>query len=469
MIEENAKSLGETLKEELAYGPVNAADRFTDEECTKAFDFAEGYMLFLDAAKTEREAVKYSVLRAIDRGYKRFEYGMEYKPGDKVYYVNRGKSVIFAHIGRRPFEDGVRICAAHIDSPRLDLKPNPVFEEGGLAFFRTHYYGGIKKYQWPTIPLSLHGTVVTGNGCAVDIKIGEDDGDPVFYITDLLPHLDKDAATKTLAAGVTGESLTAVVGSLPIRDKSASDRIKLAVLKYLNDKYGIKEEDFISAELTFVPADKARNVGFDCSLIGAYGHDDRVCAYPTLEAVLGLDDPEYTCLGVLTDKEEIGSVGNTGLNTNYLYDFLCELAASQNANVRKMMANTTCLSSDVNACFDPKYSSAYEKSNSALINCGAVLTKYTGSRGKAGTSDASAEFVGRIRKIFNDAGVVWQTAELGKVDQGGGGTVAQYIAKLNIDVVDMGVPVLSMHAPYEVVSKLDLYSTYKAFDAYFRA
>jgi len=462
------KTYGEQIKEELSYSNKSAAEIMTAEQIEEAFDFSEGYMIYLDNAKTEREAVKFSVLKAIDAGFERFEYDREYKPGDKVYYINRNKSLILAVIGKKSVENGVKICAAHIDSPRLDLKPNPLYEDNGFAFFKTHYYGGIRKYQWPTIPLALHGTVITEDNTSVDVRIGEDESDPVFYITDLLPHLDSSAASKTLASGIPGESLNALMGTLPIDDKKVSEKIKLSVLKYLSDRYGMKEEDFLSSELCFVPAGKARDIGFDRSLIFSYGHDDRVCAYPALEATLALDVPEYTCVTVLTDKEEIGSSGNTGLNTNYLYYFLCEIASAQKVNVRKMLANSSCLSADVNACFDPKFAECYEKRNSALINCGVVITKYTGSRGKSGTSDASAEFMGKVRKLLNDNNVVWQAGELGKVDQGGGGTVAQYVAKLNIDVVDVGVPVLSMHAPYEAVSKLDVYNTFKAFEAFYK-
>ncbi|MEA4832101.1 MAG: aminopeptidase [Oscillospiraceae bacterium] len=463
------KKQGEILKEALCYNIKNGAETLNDNEIEKVLDFAEGYKLFLDGAKTEREAVRAAANRAIECGFKRFEYGAEYAAGEKVFYINRNKAIILAVIGKKKVDCGIRILAAHIDSPRLDLKPNPMFEEGGFAFFKTHYYGGIKKYQWPTIPLALHGTVINEKGCAIDVKVGEDESDPVFYISDLLPHLGADQSAKPLGTAIPGESLNAIIGTYPIQDKTASDRIKLAVLKLLNEKYGIKEEDFLSSELTLVPADKAKDVGFDRSLIGSYGHDDRVCAYPALEAILGVSDPEYTCMAVLTDKEEIGSVGNTGLNTNYMADFMSELCNSQKANPRKMFSNSTCLSADVNACYDPKFADCFEKQNSAMINCGVVVTKYTGSRGKSGTSDASAEFMGKIRNILNSAGVIWQTAELGKVDQGGGGTVAQYVAKFNIDVVDVGVPVLSMHAPYEVISKIDIYSAFRAFDAFLKA
>ena len=460
------KTYGDQLREKLIYSPKSCAERYSAEEKKTAYAFAEGYKDFMDHSKTEREAVK-TVLKLIEgKGFQPFEYGKDYQPGDKVVYVNRGKSVILAVIGKKSPEDGVSIVASHIDSPRLDLKPNPLVETDDIAYLKTHYYGGIKKYQWLTIPLALHGTVVLANGESKDVCIGDEESDPIFYITDLLPHLAKDQMTKTAAELISAEKLTVFVGSLPIEDKDAKDAVKLNALRFLNEKYGIVEEDFLSAELCLVPAAKARDIGFDRSLVGAYGHDDKVCAYPSLMAILDAENPTYTTLCVLTDKEEIGSSGNTGLNTNYMADFMTELC--RGVNVRKAFANSWCLSADVNACYDPSFAEVYDKRNSSLLNHGLVITKYTGSRGKAGTSDASAEFMGKIRTILNENNVPWQIGELGKVDQGGGGTVAQYVAKLNIDVVDLGVPVLSMHAPYEAISKLDLYSTYQGCLAFYK-
>ncbi len=453
------------LCEKLCYKPKDASKCFSKEKIKLAFDFAEGYKNFLDSAKTEREAVRFAVTLAKEKGFREFEYGKKYSAGDKIYYVNRDKALILANIGKKSPEDGFGIIASHIDAPRIDLKPSPLCEMESIAYFKTHYYGGVKKYQWPTVPLALHGTVVLANGEKVEISIGEDDQDPIFYITDLLPHLAQDQMKRVAGELTPGESLKAIVGSLPVEEEDIKEAVKLNVLSILNQKYGMVEEDFISSELILVPAMKARDVGFDRNLIASYAHDDRVCAYPSLIAMLDAVDPQYTSVLVLADKEEIGSSGNTGLDTNYLYDFLVELCGEQNP--RLALRNSWCLSADVNACFDPLFPEVYEKQNSSLLNHGAIITKYTGSRGKSGTSDASAEFMGKIRNILNQNDVVWQIGELGKVDQGGGGTVAKYIAKLNIDVVDLGVPVLSMHAPYEAVSKLDVYSTYEACFAFF--
>ena len=452
--------------EKLTYSSVNAAKVGSAGKEAATVTFAEGYKAFLDECKIEREAVRYAIRAAEKKGYKPFQYGKKYKAGDKVYLDNRGKSVILANIGTASFEEGFGIVAAHIDSPRIDLKPNPLCEKDEIAYFKTHYYGGIKKYQWPTIPLALHGRVVLANGETVDFALGEKEEDPIFYITDLLPHLAQEQMAKKAGEFISAENgLNVLVGATPTKGKDDKDPVKLFVLKYLHENFGMVEEDFLSAELTLVPAMKARDVGFDRALIASYGHDDRVCAYPGLMAVLDANKPKYTAVCVLTDKEEIGSTGNTGLNTNYLYDFLSELCGEK--NVRLAMRNSWCLSADVNACYDPNYADAFEKQNASQLNHGVVITKYTGSRGKSGTSDASAEFMGKIRTILNQNKVVWQIGELGRVDLGGGGTVAQYIAKLNIDVVDLGVPVLSMHAPYEVISKRDLYATYEACLAFF--
>ncbi len=463
----NEKSKGQQLREKLFYEPKHAADLISDEEITRADSFCEEYKSFLNRAKTEREAVKYIIEKAAKKGFVPFDRDKKYEAGDKVYLNNRGKAVILAVIGKNSLKQGVRLSAAHIDSPRLDLKPNPLYEDSELALFKTHYYGGIKKYQWATIPLSLHGVIVKKDGSSVEINIGEDENDPQFVITDLLPHLGNEQAKRTLGDGIRGEELNILIGSRPFKDDEASEKVKLNVLDILNRKYGVTEADFLSAELEAVPAFKATDIGFDRSLIGAYGHDDRVCAYPAAEAIFDIEDPLYTAVTVLTDKEEIGSEGNTGLNSSYLKYFISDLAWTQNINYHTVLSNTHCLSADVNAAFDPTFPDVSERKNASFVNKGVVITKYTGARGKSGTSDASAEYMGKIRKMLDENNIVWQTGELGKVDAGGGGTVAMFLAALDIDVVDLGVPVLSMHAPFEVISKLDLYMAYRAFKTFF--
>ena len=457
----------EQLKKDLFMKPANAAKVCTAAQIKEADNFCEGYMSFLDAAKTEREAVEEAVALARANGFIEFRKGEVYQPGEKVYYNNRGKALILAVIGRRDLSQGVRITAAHIDSPRLDLKPNPLYEDSELAYFKTHYYGGIKKYQWTVTPLSLHGVIVKKDGQTVKVKVGEDDADPKFVITDLLPHLAANQMKSTMAEGIKGEGLNVLIGSRPFDDTDATENVKLNILNLLFEKYGINEADFLSAELEVVPACKACDIGFDRSLIGAYGHDDRVCAYPALMALIDAETPEYTSLCVLADKEEIGSVGNTGLDSSYLNYFVCDLAETAGLDGRDVLTRSQCLSADVNAAFDPLYPEVSEKRNASFVNRGVVITKYTGARGKGGTSDASAEFMAKIRALLDGNGVVWQTGELGKVDEGGGGTVAKYVAGLNVDTVDLGVPVLSMHAPFEVVAKLDVYMTYKACFAFY--
>ena len=466
---EKKKTEAELLKEKLFYTRKNMLENIKEKSEKEINKYAEKYKQFLDEAKTEREAVKYAVRIAKENGFTEFEYGKKYAPGDKIYLNNRGKSIFLAVIGSENIENGISIAAAHVDSPRIDLKQCPVYEDFGMAFFKTHYYGGIKKYQWTTIPLALHGTVVLKNGDTIDVTVGEKNDDPVFCITDLLPHLGADQMSKTMAKAISGESLNILIGSKPYPDEKIKDSIKLNILSILNKNYGIVEEDFLSAELCLVPSEKARDLGFDRSMICAYGHDDRVCAYPILTAAVEASKatPKHTLVTILADKEEIGSEGTTGMKTRAFDDMLREICDNMGANSKKAFANSKCLSADVNACFDPNYAEVYETKNSAFLNCGVCLTKFTGSRGKSSTNDASAEFVAEIRKIFDDASVTWQTGELGKVDQGGGGTVAMYIAKRNIDTVDVGVPVLSMHAPYEVISKADLYSAYQAFKAFF--
>ena len=454
----------DSLREKLSYKRKNVYSSVSAEEIDKINEYAKGYCAFLDSAKTEREAVKRSIEIVSQHGFKSYSFGDKLEVGGKYYYNNRGKALYLFVIGNENIENGIRISAAHIDSPRLDIKQNPLYDEGNMAFLKTHYYGGIKKYQWTTIPLALHGVIITYDGKSIDICVGEDDRDPVFYINDLLPHLGRDQMAKTASQVVPGEKLNVLVGSIPLGEDS--NDIKLGILKLLYDKYGIKEEDFLSAEIMAVPAFKARDIGFDRSIIGSYGHDDRVCAYPALSALVETECPTHTLMTILADKEETGSGGNTGMRSDIFTDLIAEISSALGANERKVRANSKCLSADVNAIYDPNFSDVYETKNSAFLNCGVVMSKYTGSGGKSGTSDASAEMVAFVRELFDREGVIWQSAELGKVDQGGGGTVAVYIANHNIEVVDLGVGVISMHAPYEAISKADLYMAYKAFLAF---
>ena len=460
-------STGKKLEEELL-SKFPHIGKEQPELKEKAFDFCEGYKRFLDRGKTERECVEEATALLEAAGYRVFEEGQDYKTGDKIYKVNRGKSLIAATIGRRPAAEGVRINGAHIDSPRLDLKPNPLYEKKDIAYFKTHYYGGIRKYQWGTIPLALHGVVIKKNGETVKLSVGEKEGEPVFCVTDLLPHLAAKQNERKLAEGLKGEELNIVVGSLPYVDDEIKEPVKLLAMQILNDTYGIVERDFFRAEIEMVPAFKASDVGLDKSMVGAYGQDDRVCAYTALMAEIDTKEPEYTTVTVLTDKEEIGSEGNTGLNSVYLEHFLESLARREDADIRTLLANSMCLSSDVNAAYDPGFSDAFEERNSCYINKGCVLTKYTGSRGKSSSSDASAETMAKVIGILEDEGVFWQAGELGAVDVGGGGTVAKYVARMNVDVLDLGVPILSMHSPFELASKLDIYDTYLAFKAFYK-
>lgn len=461
------KTAAKELKKRLFLEPKNGGLILDNKTLEKAFDFCDSYKKFLDDSKTEREAVRTTVELLEQKGFTAFECGRKYAPGAKVYQVNRGKSIIAAVIGSEPIQNGVRLAAAHIDSPRLDLKPRPLYEDSEIALFKTHYYGGIKKYQWTAMPLSLHGVIVKKNGEQITICIGEDEHDPVFCVTDLLPHLANDQMKRTLADGIRGEELNVLVGCMPFKDDEASETVKLNILHLLFEKYQITESDFLSAELEVVPNFKARDIGFDRAMIGAYGHDDRVCAYTSLMATLDVDHPAATVVTVLADKEEIGSEGNTGLQSAFLKYFIADLAAPYGVEGRTVLSHSECLSADVNAAFDPTFPDVMERKNSAYINYGVVITKYTGARGKSGTSDASAEFAAEVRRFLDEDHVLWQTGELGKVDQGGGGTVAAYIANLNVDVIDLGVPVLSMHAPFEVVSKIDVYMAYRAFSAFF--
>ncbi len=464
-----AKQTSEDLANLLLNKRENGFFSVTDKEIKKADKFCEGYKDYLNQAKTEREAVNVAIKDAKKNGYVEFDVNAKYKAGDKVYYNNRGKALCLAVIGENGTRDGVKIAAAHIDSPRIDLKPIPLYENTDIAMFKTHYYGGIKKYQWVAMPLAMHGVVVKKDGTVIEVTVGEKEGEPQFAITDLLPHLGADQSKKALGAAFTGEDLNIIVGSRPVRDKEAKSGFKLNVMKILNEKYDIIEADLISAEIEFVPAFKSSDVGFDRSLIGSYGHDDRVCAYPATLALFDCGVPKSTAITVLADKEEVGSDGNTGLASEFLRYFIADLAMQDGLEARHVLSKSTCLSADVTAAFDPNFTSAFESNNTCYINNGVGFSKYTGSRGKGGTSDANPEFLASIRKILDDNKVLWQIGELGKVDQGGGGTVAKFVANLNVDVIDIGVPVLSMHAPFELVSKLDVYMAYKAFKAYFEA
>ncbi len=466
---EKEKSLGQKLQDELLINRENGGILMSDETLKEVDCYCEGYKAFLDEGKTEREAVIAALTLAKKNGFVEFELNKKYNAGDKVYYNNRGKAIILAIVGTEPIEKGVNIMASHIDSPRMDLKGRPLYEEAELAYFKTHYYGGIKKYQWTAIPLALHGVVIKADGTPVNITIGECESDPVFCVTDLLPHLAQDQMKRTLSEAIKGEELNILIGSRSFKDDAASEKVKLNIIKLINEKYNIVESDLLSAELELVPAFKAKDIGFDRSMIGAYGQDDRVCAYTSLTATLEAKDVKRTIVTVLSDKEEVGSDGNTGLNSSYMKYFIADLAKPFGVEGRTVLSNSKCLSADVNAAFDPTFPEVAEKKNVAYLNYGVVVTKYTGSRGKSGTSDASAEFVGEVTRMLNNENVLWQHGELGKVDQGGGGTVAAYIANLNVDVIDVGVPVLCMHAPYEVTSKIDVFSTYKAFSAFTRA
>ena len=469
MDEKKELTRGEQLRRALTYQKKNGYDRLQTGELEAIEAYCSGYKQFLDGGKTERECVDRTIALAETAGFRPYVRGMELKPGDKVYQSNRGKAVMLAVIGRKDLDQGVNIGAAHIDSPRLDLKQNPVYEAEELAFFKTHYYGGIRKYQWVTIPLELHGVVALKGGNVVRVSVGNGEGDPLFTIDDLLPHLGAEQSKKPLGEAIPGESLNILIGSRPLADDEGSDRVKVAVLELLNRKYGIVEEDFISAELCAVPAFRASDIGFDRSMIGAYGHDDRVCAYAALSALLQLDTPERTAVCMLADKEEIGSEGVTGMKSASFDTFMADLCAAQGVLPRACYENSFCLSADVTAAYDPNFADVYEKRNSAFVNYGMGLCKYTGARGKSGASDASAELVAYVRKVLDGAGVAWQMAELGKVDAGGGGTVAAYMAERNIDTLDAGVPVLSMHSPFETVGKLDCYMTYKGMKAVFEA
>ena len=456
----------------LKYETKNGWEEITDSEKSEIFDFSKGYISYLDNGKTERLACREAVKLAKEKGFCDLEAMDSLKAGDKVYLVNRDKSVYLAVIGKEDIEKGINFVISHIDSPRIDLKQNPLYEDGEMALLKTHYYGGIKKYQWTALPLSLIGVVALENGTTIDVSIGEDDSDPVFCISDLLPHLATKQMQKKLHEGIEGEALNIIIGSIPDKEQE-KEKFRSTILNILNEKYGIKEEDFLSAELEAVPNAKARDVGFDRSMVGAYGHDDRVCAYTSLAAILEEENPEKTAVCVLVDKEEIGSMGNTGMRSAF-FEYATALLIEKTKgtynelSLKRTFRNSDCLSSDVNSAYDPTYPEVNDRKNCAYLGHGIVMTKFTGSRGKSGTSDASAEFVAKIRSIFNKANIIWQTAELGKVDEGGGGTIAQYVANLDVNVIDCGVALLSMHAPFEIASKLDIYMAYKAYKAFYR-
>lgn len=462
--------MSEELKEKLFKNKKTGWEEISEEEKSEVFEVSEKYMEFLNKSKTEREFIKNAKKLADENGFKDI---MEYetlKPGDKIYFINREKSMYLGIIGEEPIEKGMHIIGSHVDSPRLDLKPNPLCENTGLAYLKTHYYGGIKKYQWTTIPLSMHGVIVKTNGEKIEINIGEDESDPIFTITDLLPHLAQDQMEKKLKNSIDGEDLQLLVGSIPYNDEKVSEKVKLNILDILNKKYGITEEDLTSAEIELVPEFKARSLGFDSSMIAAYGQDDKVCAYTSLAAMMELKNVKNTAICILSDKEEIGSIGNTGMESHMFDFFISEILNKLGVNKPNLLDKVFCfskmLSSDVDAGFDPIYASVSDKENAGFLGKGISLNKYTGSRGKSGASDANAEYVAWVRNVLEKNNIRYQVAELGKVDVGGGGTIAYIIANKGADVIDCGVPVLSMHAPYEVTSKFDVYSAYKAYLAF---
>ena len=456
------------LRESLLCAPKSGFVGLSDEQRNEMNDYCKRYSAFLDACKTEREATTWTVAAAEAAGFKPIVPGAALKAGDKVYKNNRNKSIMLAVIGTESLNEGANICAAHTDSPRMDLKPNPLYEDTEIACFKTHYYGGIKKYQWTAVPLALHGVVCKKDGTTVTVTIGEDDNDPFLMVSDLLIHLSADQMKKTLAEGIVAEQLNVILGTEPLEGEG-SDLVKLHVMKILNEKYGFVEEDFHSAELTIVPAGKCREVGLDRSLLGAYGHDDRVCAYAQIDSLLAIGTPKHTAVCILADKEEIGSVGVSGMKSQAFDTFMQDLCDATGASLNRCFENSFCLSADVTNAFDPNFAETCDKRNNSLLNYGIAIAKYTGARGKSGASDASAEAMCHVRRLLDDAGIRWQTATMGKVDQGGGGTVAAYMANRNIVTVDAGVPVLCMHAPVELVSKFDCYMTMLACKAVYLA
>ena len=461
----------ENLKNELFRKNKTGWEGTSEEKKQEIFNYCQGYMDFLNRSKTEREIVKSAKEMAESKGFKNIREYESLRPGDKVYYDNRGKSMYLAVIGQNPIGNGINIIGAHADSPRLDLKPNPLYEEAGLAYFKTHYYGGIKKYQWTTIPLALHGVIVKPNGEKIEVKIGEDETDPIFTITDLLPHLATEQMERKLKEGVKGEDLNLLIGSIPY-GKQEQDAVKLNIMKILNEKYGIKEMDFVSSELELVPAFRARSMGFDSSMVAAYGQDDKVCVYTSLTAILDIENPLTTAVSIISDKEEIGSMGNTGMESHVFDTFISQILNKLGINspnlLDQLFCNSKMLSADVDAAYDPIYASVFEKNNAGFLGRGIGLNKYTGARGKSGASDANAEFVAMVRNIFENENVAYEVNELGRVDVGGGGTIAYILANKGVDVIDAGVPVLSMHAPYEVTSKFDIYEAYRGYTAFWK-
>ena len=464
-------SQAKELKEKLFNNFSNGYKTMSEDTLAACETYAKGYMAFLDKNRTERECALFAEKQLLENGFSPIDEQRTapYKPGEKVFKILHNKAVIAAVIGKQPLLSGVKIAAAHIDSPRLDLKPNPLYESDDMAFFKTHYYGGIKKYQWTAIPLALHGVICKADGEKITVNIGDDPADPQFVVTDLLPHLAQEQMKREARQIVKAEELNLLIGSVPFKDDEESELVKLNILNILFQKYGITERDFLSAELCAIPAFPVREIGFDRSMIGGYGHDDKVCAYPALTALLECGVPENTCISVLVDKEEIGSEGNTGMQCDFLRYFIADLARPEGLPGRDVIRHSTCISADVNAGFDPTFPDVVDKRNCAYVNKGVCLTKYTGSGGKGGSNDASAEFINYLRRIYDEKGVLWQIGELGKTDLGGGGTVAKYIAKLDVETVDLGVPVLSMHAPFEIISKVDLYNAHLAFKEYFMA
>jgi len=463
------KTEGEILKEKLFNKKENGWKSKNEEETKTIFEYAKGYINFMNQSKTEREIVASSKKIAESNGFKNIDEYTALKAGDKVYYINRDKSMYLAVIGEESIEKGVNIIGAHADSPRLDLKPNPLYEDGEFAYFKTHYYGGIKKYQWTTIPLSIHGVIVKANGEKININIGEDENDPIFTITDLLPHLAQDQMEKKLKEGISGEDLNLLIGSIPYGE--GTDQVKLNILNILNEKYGITEVDFLSSEIELVPTMKCRSMGFDNSMIAGYGQDDKICVYTELTALVDMKQtPKRTAVCIISDKEEIGSMGNTGMESHVFDTFMAEILNKLGINkpnlLDKVFCNSKMLSADVDAGLDPIYAHVSEKNNASYLGRGIGLNKYTGARGKSGASDANAEFVAEIRNIFETNNIRYQIGELGKVDVGGGGTIAYILANKGVDVIDCGVPVLSMHSPYEVTSKLDLYEAYRGYKAF---
>lgn len=460
------------LFEMLSYDRKNVYDEITEDEQREMNTICEDYKNFLSAAKTERECVKEAVKLAEKNGFVPISSKSELNAGDKIYMINRNKNIFLAVIGSDSMEDGINIVGAHIDSPRLDLKQNPLYEKTDMAFLKTHYYGGLKKYQWTALPLAIHGVVMTKDG-AKEICIGEHDDDPVFCITDLLPHLAKDQMSKKMTEGIEAENMNLLIAGMPIKADDVKERVKFAVLKLLNEKYGMVERDFQTAEIEIVPAGRARDVGLDRSLVGSYGQDDRVCAYTTLRAIFEIESPKKTAVAFLADKEEIGSMGNTGSQSAFMEMCIAEMMEKVSGSCsitgyNRAIRNSACMSSDVSAAVDPNYENVHEMMNATFAGKGVAIMKYTGARGKYDSSDAGAEFVNEIARIMDDNEIIWQTGELGKIDQGGGGTIAQYVANLNMDVIDCGVPVLSMHSPFEVTAKSDIYMAYKAYMAFYR-